>query len=313
METIEVDSEEIRNTRDEKRNELDAYSSEIFDTHMETVNRLCNAMDADFEVENFKPLKKLIGSDERIFELKVFGSHRVSIKNEDDTSPNFRNTLSDSDKRLLAFAFFVSLLSHDRELENKVVVFDDPISSFDDERLRKTVHLIGDIVCNQKIILTHQDRFAKKLAGEMTSASTLKIKETVDAEQRRSVIAHADFAQDFPADEIPNLVARLKEMLDSRAFAENFEADCRVVLEHIFKCKYKLELKTEISQQKSVKTFTKKLKEDGIGGFDDPEKFEKFCRLCDSLNSNLHDGATGNSTGDQVSILKDFFECLPSI
>ena len=119
LETIEVASEEIRTARDEKRKELEEYSSEIFDTHMETINRLCKDMGADFEVEDFKPLKKLIGSDERIFELKVFGRHKVSINNEDDTSPNFRNTLSESDKRLLAFAFFISLLSHDRELDKK--------------------------------------------------------------------------------------------------------------------------------------------------------------------------------------------------
>lgn len=50
---------------------------------------------------------------------------------------------------------------------------DDPMSSFDSERRRKTVHLITDIVCKykeadgtersifpkQKIILTHEDRF----------------------------------------------------------------------------------------------------------------------------------------------------------
>ena len=270
LETIEVESEEIRTARDEKRKDLEEYSSQVFDTHMVTVNRLCREMGADFQVEDLKPLKKIKGTDERIFALKIFDSHRVSINNENDKTPNFKNTLSESDKRLLAFAFFVSLLSHDRELDNKVVVFDDPISSFDDERLRKTVQLITDISCEykedggtekkvlprQKIILTHQDRFAKKLVREMTSACTLKIKETVDAEQKRSTIAHADFAQDFPDDEIPNLVERLKEMLDTRTFAENFEADCRVVLEHIFKCKYKLELKTAISQRKSVRTFT---------------------------------------------------------
>ena len=147
----------------------------------------------------------------------------------------------------------------------------------------------------------------------MTSACTLKIKETVDAEQKRSTIAHADFAQDFPDDEIPNLVERLKEMLDTRTFAENFEADCRVVLEHIFKCKYKLELKAEISQKKSVRTFTTKLNQDCIGGFNDPTKFKKFDRLCNDLNIELHDGSAAPSLGDQESILKDFFECLTSI
>ena len=313
LETIEAEAEKIRTAREKKRKELEEHSSEISDTHMGTINRLCKDMGADFEVEDFKPLKRLIGSDERIFELKVFGSHKVSINNEDDKSPNFKNTLSESDKRLLAFAFFISLLSPDQELDKKVVVFDDPMSSFDIERRRKTLHLIADIACKQKIILTHEDRFAKELARLMPCARTLKIEEYVDAGQKRSKIADAKFAQDFPDDDIPNLVEKLKGMLDTRTFADNLELDCRVVLEHIFKCKYKLELKTEFSQKKGVRTFTTKLMKDGIGEFDDPTKSKKFVRLCDDLNIELHDGAARISTGDRESILKDFFDCLESI
>ena len=322
LETIEVEAEKIRTAREKKRKELEEYSSAIFDKLKGTINRLCNDMCADFEVEDFKPLKKIIGRDERIFALKIFGSHKVSIDNEDDESPNFKNTLSESDKRLLAFAFFVSLLSHDQELDKKVVVFDDPMSSFDIERRRKTVHLITDIACKykeaggteksvvprQKIILTHEDRFAKELERRMPCARTLKIKEYVDTGQKRSKIA-----QDFPDDDIANRVEKIKGILDTRTFTENFELDCRVVLEHIFKAKYYLELKTEISQKKSVRTFTTKLMQDSIGGFNDATKFQKFDRLCDDLNIELHDGTAANSKGDQESILKEFFECLKLI
>ena len=313
LETIEVKAEGIRKTRDEKRKELEAYSSGIFRTHMSTINRLCKDMDADFQVEDLKPLTKIKGTDERIFALKIFGNHRVSINNEDDQTPNFKNTLSESDKRLLAFAFFVSLLLHDGELDKKVVLFDDPMSSFDVERRRKTVHLIADIACKQKIILTHEDRFAKELKRLMPSARTLKIKETVDAEQKRSTIAHADFAQDFLDDDIPNLVEKLKDMLDKHTFTENFELDCRKVLEHCFKAKYYLHLKTQFSQKQGVRTFTEKLRQDGIGAFDNPQKYKKFVRLCDDLNIDLHDGSATPSTGDQKSILRDFFECLETI
>lgn len=326
LETNEVEAEKIRKAREVKRKELDEYSSAIFDTHKETINRLCKEMCADFEVEDFKPLKKIVGRDERIFAIKFFGTHKVNIDNEDDKTPNFRNTLSESDKRLLAFAFFISLLSHDRELDKKVIVFDDPMSSFDSERRRKTVHLITDVACKykdtdgteksiaprQKIILTHEDRFAKELARLIPSARTLKIEEYVDGGQKRSKIVHADFAQDFP-DDISNRIEKIKEILDTRAFTTDFETDCRVVFEHIFKRKYYLELKTEISQRKSVRTFTTKLTQDSIGGFNDTAKSQKFIRLCDDLNIELHDGTAANSNGDKESILKEFFECLKLI
>jgi wobble nucleotide-excising tRNase len=45
--------------------------------------------------------------------------------------PNFKNSLSESDKRVLAFAFFLSLLKHDEGLDKKILVFDDPFSSFE--------------------------------------------------------------------------------------------------------------------------------------------------------------------------------------
>jgi len=327
LETNEVEAEKVRKAREAKRKELDEYSSAIFDTHKETINRLCKEMCADFEVEDFKPLKKIVGRDERIFAIKFFGTHKVNIDNEDDKTPNFRNTLSESDKRLLAFAFFISLLSHDRELDKKVIVFDDPMSSFDSERRRKTVHLITDVACKyketdgteksiaprQKIILTHEDRFAKELARLIPSARTLKIEEYVDDGQKRSKIVHADFAQDFPDDDISNRIEKIKVILDTRAFTTDFETDCRVVLEHIFKRKYYLELKTEISQRKSVRTFTTKLTQDSIGGFNDTTKSQKFIRLCDDLNIELHDGTAANSNGDKESILKEFFECLKLI
>jgi len=322
LEENETEAEKVRQAREVKRGELIKYSSAIFDAHGETINRLCKEMGADFEIEDFKPLRKIIGRDERIFAIKFFGTYKVNIDKEDDKTPNFRNTLSDSDKRLLAFAFFVSLLEHDLELDKKVIIFDDPMSSFDSERRRKTIHLITDIACKetngkqksivprQKIILTHEDRFAKELQRLIPNTCTLKIEEYVDGGQKRSKIVHADFAKDFPDNDISNRIEKIKKILDTRTFGIDFEVDCRIVLEHIFKCKYYLELKTEISQRKSVRTFIEKLKNVKIGGFNDPEKFKKFLRLCDDLNIELHDNKSPSSSGDKESILKDFVKCL---
>lgn len=326
LETAETEAEKVRTTRDALRKELDTYSSAIFDTHKNTINEFCRVMNADFEIEDFKPLKKIVGTDERIFAIKFFGAYKVSIDGIDDKTPNFKNTLGDSDKRLLAFAFFLSLLSHDKELNNKIVVFDDPMSSFDSERLRKTVHLITDISCNyratgtekvlypkQKIILTHQDRFAKELARLMPSARTLKIEEYTDSGQKRSTIVHADFNKDFPDDDISNRIEKIKSLLDNRQFVSPFEEDCRLVFEHIFKRKYYLDLRNEIAQKKSIRTFVQKLNQEKINGFDNDTKFRKFIRLCDDLNIELHDNNNTNSNGDKESILKDFFDCLKII
>jgi wobble nucleotide-excising tRNase len=327
LDKIEIATEPVRVARERKRKELEAYSSGIFDTHKGTINQLCAAMCADFEIEDFKPLRKLVGKGERIFSIKFFGSYKVSLDNADEQTPNFRNTLSESDKRLLAFAFFLSLLSHDREIDKKIILLDDPMSSFDSERRRRTVHLITDIVCKykeangtekslpprQKIILTHEIFFAKELARVIPSARTLKIEEYTDNVQKRSKIVHTDFSKDFPDDDISHRIEKIKGILDNRTFTTAFEVDCRVVLEHIFKRKYYIELKNEIAQKMSVRTFVNKMNQEKVSGFDEKGKFSKFTRLCDDLNIELHDNNSINSSGDKESILKDFFDCLKEI
>ncbi|MDD4409083.1 MAG: AAA family ATPase [Candidatus Pacebacteria bacterium] len=325
--TIEADADKVRAEREKKRKELEIYSTSIFDTHKETINSLCTKMGASFEIEDFKALKKIVGKDERIFTIKFFGKHKVSIDSEDEKAPNFKNTLSESDKRLLAFAFFISLLMHDHELDNKIVIFDDPVSSFDSERSRKTVHCITDIACKykdakgvevtisprQKIILTHEERFAKSLKRLMPGACTLKIEEYLDGVNKRSMISHANFDRDFPDDDISYRTEKIKKILDTRIFTTPFEEDCRIVLEHIFKRKYYLELRDLIENKKSIRTFTNKLIEVKVGSFEDSDKSKKFIRLCDDLNIELHDNGAYNSSGDKESIIKDFFDCLKLI
>lgn len=327
VEDIETKAKATRKTRDDKRKELETYSTSIFDTHKQTINNFCSAMCSDFEIDDFKPLKKIIGQDERMFAIKFFGSHKVTINGDSDDTPCFRNSMSESDKRLLAFAFFLSLLANDKELDKKIIVFDDPMSSFDSERRRKTIQLITDISCKhkdangpektvyptQKIILTHDDRFAKELFHLMNSACTLKIEEYMDAQNKRSRIVHSDFLKDFPDDEIIDKIEKLKQILDNRQFTTSFESDCRVVLENIFKRKYYFDLKELIVDRKSIRSFVTKLKELSINGFDADQKFNKFIRLCDDLNIELHDNGVSTTNGNRESILKDFFEVIKEI
>ena len=261
------------------------------------------------------------------FGIKFFDQHNVNIKNDNYNKANFGNTLSESDKRLLAFAFFLASLSLDRDLDKKIIVLDDPMSSFDIERRRKTIHLITDISCEynqpdgtgkslrpkQKIILTHEDRFAKELSRRMENACTLKIEDCGNSEQKRSKISRAEFSKDFPDDNISFLIERVKGILDNRKFNEQFEKDCRIVLEHIFKRKYYLELKKSIGEKRSVRAFIGELKALEVGRFEDSNKYNMFDRLCDDLNIDMHDNDSHRSSGDSESILKEFFECLKEI
>lgn len=77
----------------------------------------------------------------------------------------FKETFSDSDKRLLGFAFFLSILRNDSDLSNKIVILDDPFSSFDINRKEETIKLFDAIISiygdipKQKIVFTHEKNF----------------------------------------------------------------------------------------------------------------------------------------------------------
>ena len=64
-----------------------------------------------------------------------------------------RDCLSEGDKSTITLAFFLSKLDIDPGLNNKILVFDDPLSSFDNNRRMYTVQLIKDLFPNIKQVV----------------------------------------------------------------------------------------------------------------------------------------------------------------
>ncbi len=141
---IDTIQEGKRVRREALREELNEYSEKLFSIHLDTINKTLEQLNADFTICDFQPMKRLVGQNERIFALNFFKRHHVSIDETATDKPNFKNTLSESDKRVLAFAFFYTLMIHDEKLDEKVIVFDDPFSSFDSNRRTKTTELLAN-------------------------------------------------------------------------------------------------------------------------------------------------------------------------
>ncbi|MNM91217.1 hypothetical protein D3C81_1035110 [compost metagenome] len=78
--------------------------------------------------------------------------------------PCFKNTLSEGDKTTLAFAFFVCKLKKLTDLENRIVVIDDPITSLDFFRITQTVSELNRLAsaAGQIFLFTHNEMLAKK-------------------------------------------------------------------------------------------------------------------------------------------------------
>lgn len=307
--------------RENKRKELEEYSLGVFGLHKSSINYYLKRMGANFMIDDLQPIKKLKGSDERLFTIKFYDKHLVSLDSKNNDIPNFKNSLSESDKRVLAFAFFLSLLKHDDKLDKKILVFDDPFSSFDEERKRDTIQLLADVKYEnggiekkplQKIILTHEKTFYRDVylkSFNNSSTQTLKIDfdKVIDG-INTSKIDYCNIDEEFPDDRIIAKIKRVKEIHDSQSFDEKYHVDCRVILENIFKRKYYFRLEDAIKSNNSVRTFTTSLKDKYP-----TEDYKKLLRLCDDLNIELHDNGSYPSNGDQASILRDFFECIEII
>lgn len=90
---------------------------------------------------------------------------KVKFKGVEINDANITKVFSESDKRALALAVFwakIDFLS-DEEKSRAIIVLDDPVTSFDDNRILKSITRIKEILreVSQVIVLTHYSHFIK--------------------------------------------------------------------------------------------------------------------------------------------------------
>lgn len=95
----------------------------------------------------------------------TYNGTEIDLAGEGNTA--FKNVLSEGDKNTIAFSFFLAKLTQDRHYTDKIVVFDDPLTSLDQNRrfatIDQLVKLYGD--CKQVIVLSHNIHFLIDLNG----------------------------------------------------------------------------------------------------------------------------------------------------
>lgn len=318
-----------KHKRELLREELDGYSQNIFDTHLDTINKVLQELGADFIICDFNPIRKIVGRSERIFALKFFSNYKVSIDETASNMPNFKNTLSESDKRVLAFSFFYSLMVHDDGLNDKIVVFDDPFSSFDSDRRLRTVQLLsnpylitpdGEIVekiVNQLIILTHESEFFKWIYQKLDDPKPLKIiPDGIKNGVKKSTIVDCNVEKEFLEDKTKKDLKLIQIVYSSNKPISNYEelcVKCRIILESVFTRKYLFDLDEEINSRKSIRSFVSKLEYLKINDFEKTPKKKDFIFLCDNLNIELHDNELKNEGENGKDVLGDFLRLLKQI
>jgi wobble nucleotide-excising tRNase len=113
-----------------------------------------------------------------------------------DGGPSFRNTLSAGDRNTLALAFFFASLDSDPQLNQKIVLIDDPMTSLDEHRSLTTVQEMRRLVARVKqvIVLSHSKPFLCGLWEGADRAARTAIRITRDGDG--SSLATWDVRQD---------------------------------------------------------------------------------------------------------------------
>jgi wobble nucleotide-excising tRNase len=159
----------------EARRQLDVFTADLLGKYQKSINDCLTLFDAGFRIVDATTSYE--GGLPRLQYALELRSHRIAIGSREGSAsrPRFGNTLSDSDRRALAFAFFTARLQVDGNLSRQTVVFDDPISSFDQFRRRTTADVLMDIAksSQQIIVMSHDPLFIQALSEDRRAQTSV--------------------------------------------------------------------------------------------------------------------------------------------
>ena len=140
---------------------LNEYREKIFPRYKDAINAYLSKFSTGFRIESITPVNIKSGSTVKY--AAVIDETSVSLTEKE--GPSFRTLLSAGDRSALAFAFFLASLDVVDNADNKIVILDDPITSLDEHRLRRTRQMITNLVrkADQVIVLSHSRSFLHSL------------------------------------------------------------------------------------------------------------------------------------------------------
>ncbi|MGO4763792.1 AAA family ATPase [Cupriavidus sp. 2KB_3] len=156
----------------------------------------------------------------------------VKFKGKKIPTSQLVRVFSESDRRALALSIFWARLSimSDDEKKKTILIFDDPVTSFDDNRISVTMMEIQSALDNfcQAIFLTHYPRLARHMLVDMRlsgSMAVLKLSKDLNG----TALSHGA-EEDFVETEHHRKYKKLRSFVDGARDRE-IDSDLRVFLE----------------------------------------------------------------------------------
>jgi wobble nucleotide-excising tRNase len=171
------------------RGELNAIMDATLGRYEASINELLMKFGASFRISEINYNYAGGGEPKSEYAIELRGE-KIALTGE---GTSFRGSLSEGDKRTLAFAFFISVIFHDADLANKIIIIDDPMCSLDSHRKNHTINIIKQafIRSQQVIILAHDLYFIRAMRNEFLKMSVAKIQ---DLSELRIVHSAGDYS-----------------------------------------------------------------------------------------------------------------------
>lgn len=179
--------------------EFEDYSKEIYNGHISLVNKYLEKFTTYIMLKEFRSDKiKNTFEAFRIYPVfEVYDKEIVfSAPDPSGRIGNARYSLSEGDKSTIALCFFLARLEL-QGFSDKIIVFDDPLSSFDYSRRNTTIFQLAKIAKSsvQFFLLSHDLGFANDFKDKCSFLDYVNLKIENDGET--SFIAHHDIDAEF--------------------------------------------------------------------------------------------------------------------
>jgi wobble nucleotide-excising tRNase len=165
---------------------------------------------------------------------------------------NAKECLSEGDKSTIALAFFLSKLDIDPNHQDKILIFDDPLSSLDTNRRTYTIGIIRTLFqqLKQVVVLSHNEYFLHEIGKDIGAAlkCTLRIKE--DFVAKASKLEPCDLEELVKIEYFKHIEAlEAFRSNPNHAFKDTVLGWLRNVLEAHLRFKFYKEVRTMTGQQ----------------------------------------------------------------
>ncbi|EPH7218880.1 AAA family ATPase [Serratia marcescens] len=276
-----------------RKQELDRSQSVYLDTYFDRINYLFRRLGSN----NFEIIKVPNNRGQQvIYDLKV------KFKGEDISVDRVNTVFSESDRRALALCIFLAkiLSLAPAEREKAILIMDDPVTSFDNERITLILNQLDELqrTVKQLIITTHYKGMASKAVKKFRRcAKSVKLVHGVDT----CLIEEVDI-DDMMATDHDIAFDRIKAFVN-RETNDDILTTLRPFFEEEIRHRYKKQL-SELGHSKSdLSQCTSALRD---AGFMTPQLEARLSAIRDTLNTPMHQiggGAIENTRTIAVDIL----------